>query len=175
MIEVQKGIYLCNEQLSPPSLDTLVVVHPNYTEGKQIQIKQKTSNENYCQARDRVLKTWKNKGNVVVFEMCGMSKNPWWDMLKEKIMPQFEQGLYLIPTEIQMSDPAKTSWADVAKFLKSLNREILFIGGRYLDMTLTGKSKDYFHYPLQGCLGTAIVELGWKGIEGKIIEEACFY
>jgi len=81
-------------------------MHPYYGEGEQVQVKKKNSDEDYCQARDRIFETWKNKGNVVVFEM---NRHGWFDNFKNKIMPRFEKGLYLVPTDLCMPDPAETT------------------------------------------------------------------
>ena len=170
-MEILKGIELIGQELENQELDTLIVVHPYYAEGKQVQVKPRAPEENYCQARDRVFREWQNKGNVVVFEM---DANYWLNNFREKLVPRFQKGLYLIPTEYYgigaTSNPNRTNWDVVADFLRNFQtqeRGFKFIGGLYLKL-----DRDY--KPLQGCLGMCIGELSQRGIEGTLIEEACF-
>jgi len=155
MLEIQKGIYIYKEKLANPSLNTLLVMHPYFKESEQIQVEQKIPGDSYANARDRIFESWRNKGNVVVFEM---SRNYWFNIFMQKVFPKFDEGLYLIPTEVPMPDPARTSWKEVAEFLKSLNKDISFAGGG-----------------LNGCLGGAIHHFREIGLEGQIIGEACYH
>lgn len=166
-MEIQKGIELIGEKLENPSLDTLIAIHPYFSEGTQNPLKPLVG-ENYPQVRNRILDEWKDKGNIVFFEM---DNEYWLNKLLERINLSFKKGIYVIPTEYwgigASSTPSRTDWDSVVNFLRSLSKNFKFMGGSYIKL-------DREYKPLQGCLGNGITALAERGITGQLIEEACF-
>ncbi len=164
--QLEKRIYQINSVLKDPTLPVLVAVHPYFGEPLQEQMRPKIAAEDYCQARNRILNEWSGRGNVVFLE----SLDPFWiENFKQRVVPKFKEGLYFAGFSLGGYSNSDED-GDIGSFLKKLGNSFKFIGGNYY----------VYHNPYtwevetNGCLSRAIKNLRRNGIEGELIEEACF-
>lgn len=166
--KLEENIYQVNDVLENPSLPVLIAVHPYFGEGRKSSFTGK-SPEEYCSNRDKILKRWSGKGNVVFFESF---HDYWLSNFQERVVPVFQNGLYLVQQPLHLRDVFERDFfPNYANFLKNLGDKFLFIGGgfyKYINPYTWERELG------DECLNGTVRSLARRGIKGSIIGDAVY-